>query len=130
MSSDYYQINRERWAKMTINGQMGNIGSEVGRAIIAHRNGNKTREDRAIDRAIDLFSATIEALVGTKYSYRLKEVLRAREEFLRLFFDGTFETDAANIERYFMNYAFAARYEHKQNSAELVTGQMLQADIP
>ena len=114
MSSNYYQISREQWAKMTINGQMGNIGSEVGRAIIAHRNGNKTREDRAINRAIDLFSATIDALVGTKYSYRLKEVLRAREEFLRLFFDGTFKTDAESIERYFMNYAFAARYEHKQ----------------
>ena len=123
MSSNYYQISREQWAKMTINGQMGNIGSEVGRAIIAHRNGNKAREDRAIDRAIDLFSATIEVLVGTKYSYRLKEVLRAREEFLRLFFDGTFETDADNIERYFMNYAFAARYEHMQNSADLDTRQ-------
>jgi len=115
MSSNYYQVNREQWAKMTINGQMGNIGSEVGRAIIAHRNGNKAREDRAIDRAIDLFSATVEALVGTKYSYRLKEVLRARDEFLRLFFDGTFETDADNIERYFMNYAFAARYEQQQD---------------
>jgi hypothetical protein len=39
-------------------------------------------------------------------------VLRAREEFLRLFFDGTFENDADKIERYFMDYAFAARYEH------------------
>jgi hypothetical protein len=120
MSSNYYQVDRERWAKMTINEQMGNIGSEVGRAIIAHRSGNKSREDRAIDRAIDLFSATIESLVGTNYSYRLKEVLRARDEFLRLFFDGTFEADAKNIERYFMNFAFAARYEHKEKSAEMV----------
>jgi len=117
MSSGYYQVDRERWAKMTINEQMGNIGSEVGRAIIAHRNGNKAREDRAIDRAIDLFSATVEVLVGTPYAYRLKEVLRAREEFLRLFFDDTFESDADNIERYFMNYAFAARYEHMDGSS-------------
>ena len=115
MSSIYYQVDRERWAKMTINEQMGNIGSEVGRAIIARRNGNKTREDRAIDRAIDLFSATAEVLVGTEYSYRLKEVLRAREEFLRLFFDGTFDKDADQIERYFMNFAFAARYEHMKS---------------
>jgi len=95
--SNYYKVDRERWAEMTINEQMGNIGSEVGRAIIAYRNGNRDRVDRAIDRAIDLFSATTEALVGTKYSYRLKEVLRAREEFLRLFFDGTFESDADKI---------------------------------
>jgi len=119
MSSAYHQIDRERWAKMTMNEQMGNIGSEVGRAIIAHRNGNKDREDRAIDRAIDLFSATVEVLVGTEYSYRLKEVLRAREEFLRLFFDGTFESDADKIEQYFMNYAFAARHEHMKNLTDL-----------
>jgi len=106
-----YKFDRARWAQLTFNEQMGNIGSEVGRAIIAHRNGNTVREDRAIDRAIDLFSATVEALIGTKYSYRLKEVLRARDEFLRLFFDGTFDQDADNIERYFMYFAFAARAE-------------------
>ena len=106
-----YRFDRTRWAQLTFNEQMGNIGSEVGRAIIAHRNGNAVREDRAIDRAIDLFSATVEALIGTQYSYRLKEVLRARDEFLRLFFDNTFDDDADNIERYFMYFAFAARAE-------------------
>jgi hypothetical protein len=72
-------------------------------------NGYSARETRAIDRAIDLFGATVEALIGTNYSYRLKEVLRARDEFLRLFFDGAFETDADKIERYFLYFAFAAR---------------------
>jgi hypothetical protein len=104
-----YGFDRARWAQLTFNEQMGNIGAEVGRAIIAHRNGNPVRETRAIDRAIDLFSATVEVTVGTKYAYRLKEVLRARDEFLRLFFDGTFDTDADKIERYFMYFAFAAR---------------------
>jgi hypothetical protein len=104
-----YKFDRARWAELTFNEQMGNIGSEVGRAIIAHRNGNTIRETRAIDRAIDLFSATVEVLIGTEYSYRLKEVLRARDEFLRLFFDDTFDRDADNIERYFMYFAFAAR---------------------
>ena len=104
-----YRFDRERWAQLTFNEQMGNIGSEVGRAIIAHRSGNQVRKARAIDRAIDLFSATVEVTVGTKYSYRLKEVLRARDEFLRLFYDGTFDADADKIERYFMYFAFAAR---------------------
>ena len=53
-----------------------------------------------------------EVLIGTKYSYRLKEVFRARDEFLRLFFDGTFYTDADKIERYFMYFSFAARRSH------------------
>ena len=104
-----YRFDRERWSQLTFNEQMGNIGSEVGRAINAHRNGISARETRAVDRAIDLFSATVEVLIGTPFSYRLKEVLRARDEFLRLFFDGTFEEDADNIERYFMYFAFAAR---------------------
>ena len=104
-----YIFDRSRWKQLTFYEQMGNIGAEVGRAIIAHRSGNIARETRAIDRAIDLFSATAEALVHTEYSYRLKEVLRARDEFLRLFFDNTFDFDADNIERYFMYFAYAAR---------------------
>ena len=104
-----YKFDRKRWAELSFYEQMGNIGSEVGRAIIAHRDGNDVRETRAIDRAIDLFSATVEVLIGTEYAYRLKEVLRARDEFLKLFFDGTFDQDADNIDRYFMYFAFAAR---------------------
>jgi len=113
-----YRFDRARWARLTFNEQMGNIGSEVGRAIVAHRDGDALREERAVDRAIDLFSATVEVLVGTEYSYRLKEVLRARDEFLRLFFDGTFEGDAVCIERYFMDFAYMARAEHYANAEE------------
>jgi len=104
-----FKFPRERWAQLSFNEQMGNIGSEVGRAIIAHRNGNEIRKNRAIDRAIDLFSATVDVTIRTPYSYRLKEVLRARDEFLKLFFDNTFEHDADNIDRYFMNFAYLAR---------------------
>ena len=113
-----YKFPRERWAQLTFYEQMGNIGSEVGRSIIAHRNGNNERKNRAIDRAIDLFSATVEVTVGTSYAYRLKEVLRARDEYLRLFFDGTFDHDADNIERYFMDFAYMARHDHMQRGMD------------
>ena len=103
-----YEINRERWAELTIFEQMGNIGVEVGRAINATRAGKDRRAQGAIDRACDLFDATVETLID-QHSPRVKEVLRAREEFLRLFFDGTFEEDADNIERYFNQFAIAAR---------------------
>jgi len=102
---------REQWAQLTFIEQMGNISSEVGRAIIAHRNGNEVRKARAIDRAIDLFSATVEVNVGISHTYRLREVLRTRDEFLSLFFDDTFARDAESIERYFMDFAFIARAE-------------------
>ena len=103
-----YEIDRERWAELTIFEQMGNVGAEVGRAINATRKGKDKRAQAAIDRACDLLDATVEVLVA-QGSPRVKEVLRAREEFLRLFYDGTFETDADNIERYFNLFALVAR---------------------
>jgi len=101
-------MDRARWGQLTFYEQMGNIGAEVGRAIKARRTGREERLAGAIDRALDLFSATTEQLVAEK-SPRLKEVLRARNEFLRLFYDDTFDTDADAIERYFTLFAVAAR---------------------
>ena len=103
-----YQFDRVRWAQLDILEQMGNIGSEVGRAIKAQKADMEVRAQGAILRALDLFSATTEQLAKEK-SPRLKEVLRARNEFLRLFYDGTFHQDADNIERYFMQFAVAAQ---------------------
>ena len=103
-----YQIDRERWAQLSIYKQLGNIGSEVGRAIQARRTGHEDRVEPAIIRALDLFSATTDQLVKEK-SHRLREVLYARNEFLRLFYDGTFEQDAEAIERYFYYFALAAQ---------------------
>ena len=103
-----YEIDRERWAELSIFEQMGNISSEVGRAINATRSGKEKRAQGAIDRAVDLLDATVDVLIAQR-SPRVKEVLRAREEFLRLFYDGTFEADADNIAHYFNLFAIAAR---------------------
>lgn len=107
-----YEIDRQKWAELSIFEQMGNVGSEVGRAIKATRAGKERRAQNAIDRAVDLLDATVEVLVREKKP-GTKEVLRAREEFLRLFYDGTFEQDADNIERYFNQFAVAARRMNK-----------------
>ena len=102
-----YRVDRTKWAKMNIFEQMGNIGSEVGRAIAAKKRDDTTGRDGAINRAIDLFDATAENLAQQK-SPRLKEVLRARDQFLSLFFADNF-ADAEAIENYFMQFALAAR---------------------
>lgn len=103
-----YEIDRQRWAQLSIYEQLGNVSSEVGRAINATRAGKEKRAQGAIDRAVDLLDATVEVLIQQK-SPRVKEVLRAREEFLRLFYDGTFDEDADNIAKYFNLFAIAAR---------------------
>ncbi len=103
-----YTIDREHWKQLTFLEQMGNISSEVGRSINAKRKGQDRRAESAVERALDLFSATAEMLAEEK-SPRLKEVLRARNEYLRLFYDGTFEKDAAQIEKYFHQFAVAEK---------------------
>ena len=94
-------INRERWARMSLIEQMGNISSEVGRAI--NSRDDPERRDHAIERALDLFSATATCYSGL----RLREILRARDEFLRLFYDDS--TDFDGVARYFHQFAIAAR---------------------
>ena len=47
-----YEMDRQRWAQLSIYEQMGNIGAEVGRAVNATRNGNQKRAQGAIDRAL------------------------------------------------------------------------------
>ena len=97
-----YTINRDRWNQLTILEQLRYIGSEVGRTLkLKHRG---TDFEPALIRALDLFDATIELLVSKK-SYRLKEVLRARDQFLQSIF---VKEDNA-IEQYFMQFAIAAR---------------------
>ena len=59
-----YSINRERWAKMTIFEQMGNIASEVGRSFNAKRRNDKESCLLAVSRAVDLFDATISSLIA------------------------------------------------------------------
>lgn len=100
-------INYNNWSKLTICEQMGNIGSEVGRAIAAKRRDDKMSLDGAVVRALDLFDATSEQLAGLK-SPRLREVLRAKDQFLQLFWNDNFQ-DADGLERYFMQFAMAAR---------------------
>ena len=104
-----HTIDRERWAQMTIFEQMGNIYSEVGRTFNARRTGRLEDENMATKRAIDLFDATIDNLVQSK-SVRAKEVLRAKDLFLNNLNSTKFdETDAASLEKYFMQFAIAAR---------------------
>jgi hypothetical protein len=100
-------VDVAKWQKMTILEQIGNIGSEVGRAISAERRGDETSKDSAIARALDLFNATSDGLARQK-SPRLREVLRARDQFLSLFFDDNF-AEADKVENYFMQFAIAAR---------------------
>jgi hypothetical protein len=88
--------------------QMAHVGSEVERAIRAHRSGNASRFDSALSRALELFDFT--AADERWRGHRRREILRAREEFCRLFFDDSVSNDSAfGLQRYFLAFAVAAR---------------------
>lgn len=93
-----------RWEELDLVGQLANVGSEVERAIQAWRNGRAERFDRALDRALELFdlSARDERWRG----HRRREILRAREEFVRLFFEDPHDAvSAEGLRRYFLGFA-------------------------
>lgn len=96
-----------RWHQMTLAEQLGNIGSEVGRARIYAEKGDKQRLQNAFDRALELFDLT---LGDSRWRGRLLEIGRAREVFCdAVLGGGEYDSKLADLERYFMYFAVAAR---------------------
>lgn len=96
------------WLKMPITMQMGNIGSEVSRSLKWMEKKNQARADKAIDRALELFDFTIEANRGKPA--RLREILKAREEFCDYFFGGnSYHTDPGQMQKYYDGFVMMER---------------------
>jgi len=100
-----HEFDRTKWAKLDVFNQMGNIGSEVGRALTAKRQRRPERMQSAFYRGLDLMNATAEAWAGQK-RVGIPELLCARELFAE-----SILTDKVDptLEDYFMQFAVAAR---------------------
>jgi hypothetical protein len=97
-----------RWQTLSLMEQLGNVGSEVDRAIRAHEQGRPDRFEHALDRALELFDLTATDRRWTLHQRR--EILRAREQFCRVFYDETAEPGLASyLSKYFLHFATAAR---------------------
>lgn len=102
-----------RWSTLSLVEQLANIGSEVERAIRAREDNRDLRLRHAIDRALELFDLT--ASDRRWAGARCREILRAREEFCRLFWGDTdpadegWAADASTLRKYFLYFAIAAR---------------------
>ena len=104
------------WARLELVEQLGNVGSEVERAIRAHGAGRTSRFDGAFARALELFDLT--ARDPRWRGHRAQEILRAREEFCRLFFDPEAPPDSSRgLRRYFLGFAWAARALHHRRQS-------------
>ena len=97
-----------RWQTLTLMEQLGNVGSEVERAIRAHEQRWPDGGENALARSLELFDLT--AADPRWKLHQRREILRAREQFCRVFFDDTAEPDLADyLRKYFLQFAIAAR---------------------
>lgn len=95
-----------RWRALSLAEQLGNIGSEVGRAGRAQGQ-DDAHFYGAVDRALELFHLT---LADPRWRGRLREIGRAYEVFCDAVLDGMeYGSSFADLERYLMQFAMAAR---------------------
>jgi hypothetical protein len=96
------------WNTLTLAAQLANVGSEVDRAVAAWTAQRSDRFERALARALELFDLT--ARDDRWRGHRRREILRAREEFCRLFFDDDVPSRAVRtLQEYFLQFALLAR---------------------
>jgi hypothetical protein len=98
-----------RWYTISFEEQMGNVGSEVGRALKRHQEGDRARFQSAFERALELLDLT-GADTRWRGTPKLQEILRVREVFCDYFFGGNqYGSTPASLDGYFFHYAMAAR---------------------
>ncbi len=107
MSYQHSSLVQGRWATFSLCEQLGNVGSEVGRAARARGKKDEQQVWRAADRAFELLDMTID---DARWRLRLKELVRAREVFADAILGGKeYGATLDDMEAYFFPFAFAAR---------------------
>ncbi len=107
MAFQHASLASGRWFALTIAEQMGNIGSEVSRAVIWEKQGDMQRRENATDRMLELFDLT---LADSRWAgARRKEIARAREAICDSILGGAIEGPLSSWQSYFDYFALAAR---------------------
>ena len=97
----------ERWQSLDLAEQLGNIGSEVSRALNWQTKGDDVRSRSAFERGLELFDFT---LADTRWRGRQKELARAREVVCDYFAGAnTYRSTPSLLLSYFDAFALAAR---------------------
>ncbi len=96
-----------RWFGLTLSEQLGNVGSEVGRAVSWQKRNNSAYLEKALQRAFELLDLTI---ADPRWKTGRKELCRAREVLADVFYgDGSYHTTPEDMEKYFYQFALIAR---------------------
>ncbi len=108
MNAQNQTLAQGRWSTFSLAEQLGNIGSEVERAISWKSQGNQEKSLQALYRGLDLFDLS---LADRRWNYpKLKEIARAREVVCDFLAGGNeYKSDEKFLNEYFLQFAVAAR---------------------
>lgn len=99
-------VSKKRWQTLSLAEQLGNIGSEVGRAA-KWQGKDESSFWGAVTRALDLFELTQE---DRRWKNRRMELDRAREVFADAVLGGKeYKSYLKDLEKYFMFFALAVQ---------------------
>ncbi|OGH94331.1 MAG: hypothetical protein A2538_00800 [Candidatus Magasanikbacteria bacterium RIFOXYD2_FULL_41_14] len=97
-----------KWQTLTLCEQLGNVGSEVGRAAKWEVKGMREMRDKALERGFELLDLTIADIRW--HGPKLKEICRAREVLADTFYgDREYGDTPEKMEKYFFEFALSAR---------------------
>ncbi|MEK7191953.1 MAG: hypothetical protein AAB646_00340 [Patescibacteria group bacterium] len=106
MNFQHKELAAGRWYEFSLKEQLGNIGSEVSRAIRWKDKDEKLYKG-AVERALELFDLT---LGDSRWKGRRWEIARAREVFCDIVYgDQLYKSSLEDLQKYFDQFAFAAR---------------------
>lgn len=108
MPIQHQELSQGKWFELSLAEQLGNIGSEVDRAI-KWRNKDNIKFQNSFERALELLDLTIQ---DSRWKNRLREIVRAREILCDAITGGeTYGSSLKDINKYFFNFAFLARIQ-------------------
>ena len=109
MTVQHRDLAAGRWWELSLAEQLGNIGSEVSRAIRwSGRNDELARG--ALDRALELFDLTLDDPRHRQSPARLRELARAREVVADFFYGSNeYQSTPTGLQKYFDAYALSVR---------------------
>src|SRR5262245_28149680 len=109
MTNRHRDLAAGRWFDLSLAEQLGNVGSEVGRAIRRAAK-NPALAETALHRALDLIDLTLDDPRHRQSLPRLREIARAREVIVDfLCGPNAYGSTAVSLMKYFDQFALAAR---------------------
>ncbi len=107
MTPHHPDLAAGRWYELSLAEQLGNVGSEVSRALRGRKGGNRAREVSALERALELLDLTIRS---PAHQGRRRELCRVREVLCDYFLgDNEYGSTPESLDRYFLAFAVLAR---------------------